>query len=57
MDTIINYFSVKGVIEPTLLFEPPFKDIDPSGIMGVFDEELSLKILELIEEINQTALV
>jgi type I restriction enzyme, R subunit len=57
MDTIINYFSVKGVIEPTLLFEPPFKDIDPSGIMGVFDEGVSRKILELIAEINQTALV
>lgn len=55
MDTVINYFSVKGFIEPAMLFEPPFTDIDSSGIMGVFDLEVSSKIIKLIEEINHTA--
>jgi type I restriction enzyme R subunit len=53
---IINYFSVKGIVEPDQLFEPPFTDIDSSGIMGVFDEDISTKIIELIEEINNTVL-
>jgi type I restriction enzyme R subunit len=55
IDMIINYFSVKGFVEPGQLFEPPFTDIDSSGIMGVFDEDISTKIIELIEEINNTA--
>jgi type I restriction enzyme R subunit len=57
IDMIINYFSVKGFVEPEQLFEPPFTDIDSSGIMGVFDEDISTKIIELIEEINLSVIV
>ena len=55
MDTIINFFTVKGVIEPAMLFEAPFTDINTSGIMGVFDEVTSVRIISLIEGINHTA--
>lgn len=55
MDTIINFFTVKGIIEPSMLFEPPFTDINTSGIMGVFDEQTSTKIISLIDQINHTA--
>ena len=55
MDTIINFFTVKGVIEPAMLFEPPFTDINTSGIMGVFDEITSSRIISLIEGVNHTA--
>lgn len=55
MDTIINFFTVKGVIEPAMLFEAPFTDINTSGIMGVFDEVTSTRIISLIEGINHTA--
>ena len=55
MDTIINFFTVKGIVEPTMLFEPPFTDINTSGIMGVFDETTSAKIIALIERINNNA--
>jgi type I restriction enzyme R subunit len=55
MDTIINFFTVKGVIEPAMLFEPPFTDINTSGIMGVFDEITSAKIISLIKNVNNTA--
>ena len=55
MDTIINFFTVKGIIEPSMLFEPPFTDINTSGIMGVFDERTSTKIISLIDRINHTA--
>jgi type I restriction enzyme R subunit len=55
MDTIINFFTVKGIIEPSMLFESPFTDIDTSGIMGVFDETKSSRIIELIQQINKNA--
>lgn len=55
VDMIINFLTVKGIIEPSMLFDAPFTDINTSGIMGVFDTEISQKIIELIEEINHTA--
>jgi len=55
MDTLINFFSVKGVISADMLFNPPFTDIDTSGITGVFDTQTATKIISLIEEINLKA--
>lgn len=55
IDTIINYLSVKGIIEPSMLFEAPFTDINSNGIMGLFDEATSTRIIALIAEINHNA--
>jgi len=55
MDTIINFLSVKGIIDPAMLFEPPFTDINSAGVMGLFDEATSGKIIQLIEKINLNA--
>lgn len=55
MDTLINFFSVKGVIESEMLFNPPFTDINTSGISGVFDLQTATKIISLIERINLNA--
>jgi type I restriction enzyme R subunit len=57
MDTIINFFSVKGIIDPEMLFEPPFTDINTSGVMGVFDEEETRKVISIIEKVNGTCMV
>lgn len=55
MDTLINFFAVKGIIEAEMLFNPPFTDINTSGIMGVFDNETAIKIISLINQINHNA--
>ena len=55
IDTLINFFSVKGVIEPEMLFESPFTDINISSISGLFDEETSTKIIDLIQRVNGNA--
>jgi type I restriction enzyme R subunit len=55
IDTIINFLSVKGIIEPAKLFDSPFTDINTSGIMGVFDVSTSTRIISLIEAINHNA--
>ena len=57
MDTIINFFSVKGIIDPEMLFEPPFTDINTSGVMGVFDEEETRKVISIIEKVNATCML
>ncbi|MEJ7778676.1 MAG: DEAD/DEAH box helicase family protein [Daejeonella sp.] len=55
MDTLIDFFSVKGVINPDMLFNPPFTDINTSGITGVFDTQTATKIIYLIDQINLSA--
>ncbi len=53
MDTIIDFLTAKGMIEPKMLFDSPFTDINTSGIAGVFDEEMSVRIIGLLEGINR----
>lgn len=55
MDTIINYLNVKGIIEPDMLFEPPFTEIDTNGIMGVFDHAYAQGIVSMLEGMNRSA--
>lgn len=55
MDTIINYLNVKGIIEPTMLFEAPFTDIHSTGVAGLFEDQIASKIISLIETINHNA--
>lgn len=54
LNTIINHLTVNGSIEPAMLFEPPFTEIDDKGI-GIFDDATSTKIISLIEKINHNS--
>ncbi len=55
MDTIINFLNVKGIIEPSMLFETPFIDINSNGVAGLFEDQIASKIISLIETINHNA--
>lgn len=55
MDTIINFLNVKGIIEPSMLFESPFTDINSNGVAGLFEDTMASKIIGLIENINCNA--
>ncbi len=53
---IISYLTKNGTIEPSMLFEPPFTDVNDQGLMGVFDDGASHRIVCIVEEINKNAL-
>lgn len=55
IDTIVNFLTVKGIIESDMLFEAPFTDIHSNGVVGVFDEQVSTKIISLLETVNHNA--
>jgi type I restriction enzyme R subunit len=57
MDTIIQYLSVNGTIDPGALFSPPFSDISPNGLIAVFNEEESTEIVSLLDRVNRNAVV
>lgn len=56
--TIISYLSKNGTIEKSLLYEPPFTDVNDQGLSGVFDNDADVfKVVRIIDSINQNALV
>lgn len=55
MDTVIRYFVTNGYLETADLMEPPFTELDDSGIIGLFEDNHVHKLISLIREVNQNA--
>ena len=52
LDTIKKFLTTNGKIEPSKLYEVPFKNYHTMGIDGVFNEQQADKIFEIVEEFN-----
>jgi type I restriction enzyme R subunit len=57
INSIISYLTRNGMIDKGMLYDPPFTHIHDQGIAGVFDDAGAGKVLQLIDGINQNALV
>ena len=56
--TIMSYLTKNGTIDKTMLFEPPFTDINDQGLTGVFDNDADvIRIVRIIDIINSNAVV
>lgn len=55
INQIIDFLTVNGEIEKTLLFEPPFTNKNDQGITGLFDDALVGKIIRIIDQVNENA--
>ena len=42
-------------MEPKAMFDTPFTNINDQGVLGVFGEKDSKKIVETIQQINRNA--
>lgn len=56
INAIIDYFSVNGTIDKKMLFDKPFTDIDYRGISGVFNNEETVKVISIIDKLNEVSL-
>lgn len=57
IQNIITYLTKNGTIEPSMLFEPPFTDMNDQGLMGIFEDGDAHKVISIIEHINENALI
>ena len=57
IQNIISYLTKNGTIEPSMLFEPPFTDMNDQGLMGVFEDSDAHKVINIIERINENAMI
>ncbi len=55
LDEIVEYLVRNGTMEPKVMFDTPFTHINDQGITGVFDKEMSKKVVELVRYINDNA--
>jgi type I restriction enzyme R subunit len=54
VETIIDYLTQNGVMDPGLLYEPPFQDFHYEGLDGVFAEEEADDIISIVRSFNET---
>ena len=57
INSIIEYLNQNGVIEKSMLFEPPFTHLHDQGLLGVFDDAEASRLIYLIDEVNGNAAV
>jgi len=54
-DEVVEYLVKNGTMEPKVMFDTPFTLINDQGIAGVFDEDASKKVIELVRHVNENA--
>jgi type I restriction enzyme, R subunit len=54
VETIIDYLTQNGIMNPGLLYEPPFTDLHSSGLDGVFVDTDADAIVSIIRSFNET---
>lgn len=55
LDEVVEYLVKNGIMEPKVMFDSPFTNINDMGLLGVFGEDKSRKVLELVNRINNNA--
>jgi type I restriction enzyme R subunit len=55
LNMIIDHLTARGVVDPGLLYESPFTDVDPSGVAGVFGEKEVAEIVSILDQVRKRA--
>jgi type I restriction enzyme R subunit len=55
INMVIEHLTDQGVMDPALLYEPPFTDVAPTGPDQLFDEEKVTRLFTKIQAINDSA--
>lgn len=55
IEMIIEHLTIRGTLEASQLYEPPFNQIHYEGIEGVFSENDADKIFDVVEAFNESA--
>lgn len=54
---IIHHLTRNGMIDKNRLFEPPFTNLHQDGLIGLFDDANAKRVIQLVSEVNDNALV
>jgi type I restriction enzyme R subunit len=57
IQNIISYLTKNGVIEPSMLFESPFTDMNDQGLIGIFNDGDAHQVINIIKKIKENAMI
>jgi type I restriction enzyme, R subunit len=55
IDMVVEHLTERGAMEPRLLYESPFTDINPLGLGGVFEQPDAAKVISILDEVRRRA--
>ena len=55
INMIVDHLTVRGVMEPGLLYESPFADVNPLGIEGIFAQQGAAEAISILEDVRRRA--
>lgn len=55
INMMIDHLTEKGAMDPRLLYESPFTDIDPLGVAGVFGEGEVVQLISILRDVEGRA--
>jgi type I restriction enzyme R subunit len=55
VDLIIDHLTERGAMDPRLLYESPFTDLDPMGIGGLFSERDVEEVVSILDAVRKRA--
>lgn len=55
VNMIVDHLTERGAMDPRLLYESPFTDIDPMGIEGVFGKQDAVEVVSILDDIKRRA--
>lgn len=55
LNMIIEHLTERGVMDPGLLYESPFTDLDAMGVEGIFKSGDVVELVDILEEVRKRA--
>ena len=52
---MIDHLTERGAMDPRLLYESPFTDLDPSGVAGVFGDAEVVELIQILSDVQGRA--
>jgi type I restriction enzyme R subunit len=52
---VIDHLTARGAMDPRLLYESPFTDLDPLGVAGVFKEGEVVEPIQILQDVKGRA--
>jgi len=52
---MIDHLTERGAMDPRLLYESPFTDLDPMGVEGLFGEGEVVQLLQILKDVQGRA--
>ena len=55
VNMLVEHLTARGMVDPGLLYESPFTDVDPMGVSGVFSDVDTSKIVDILATVRSNA--